>query len=233
LNNYVAFGGILISDYLTNLSEYSANEKNSVIQIKDENDKFLPKIQFEGDFTYCGTPNQPCLITSLTYNTPVLNEIVDELEFNDNNTIAIRHEDRSYHYLQGDLNKKLLYGFWSNSDKSKNALVQLDVSNYYINSSENSEFELGELILNNNNYTNDINYCSTTKQSEYCEFIDDFYNIKLKNKCFLYTTITINDLIYNPNNSHRLYVKSNNIKESSEYIYYRARVDSQYIPNNI
>ena len=230
LNNYIAFGGILISEYLNDLSERSGNsEEQSGIKIKDENDKFLSKIQFEGDFTYCGTPNQPCLITSLTYNTPVPKEIVDELEFNNSNeTIVVRHEDKTFDYLYGPINKNTLYGFYDftktgndQTVKFKKILVELDVGNYKIN-------DVGNLQIITSYYPQDypIKHLSN-KINNYFEFNGYQYNIKndYKNKCFKYTTITVNDLIYNSNSDHRLCVKNNKPQKANRYIYYRHRVD--------
>ena len=69
----------------------------------------------------------------------------------------------------------------------------------------------------------------TVSTFDYATTADNTYKIKdsYKNSRFRYTTLTVNDLMYEPNMSgHRLYVKNNNIVNNSSpsnLIYYRAK----------
>jgi hypothetical protein len=75
-NDYINLGPISITDYLKNLNKHSV-ESNlidaiSVGEIKDN--KFVSvnkQVKFIPNLDYCGTEINPYLITSLTYNTPV------------------------------------------------------------------------------------------------------------------------------------------------------------------
>ena len=50
----------------------------------------LPQISFKENLDYCGTENNNYLISSLTYNTPVPNEIEQELEFSASNITVVK-----------------------------------------------------------------------------------------------------------------------------------------------
>lgn len=134
LNNYIYLGNICFSAYLSYLTMYSKGLTKNIETTKtDEDGKVTPieQVQLTPDFTYCGTSESSCLLSSLTYNLPKPSEIESELSFKSSNQIIVKHEDGSNEFLTGTPNKKALYGF----DKDKHALIQLDVSNYTIDSS--------------------------------------------------------------------------------------------------
>ena len=132
-NDYINLGPISITDYLKNLNKHSV-ESNlidaiSVGEIKDN--KFVSvnkQVKFIPNLDYCGTEINPYLITSLTYNTPVPQDLEQELEFSASDMNVIKHADGTNTYLKGVPNKKALYGYNAKYDK----MIQLDVSNYSI-----------------------------------------------------------------------------------------------------
>lgn len=132
-NDYINLGPISITNYLKNLNKHSV-ESNlidaiSVGEIKDN--KFVSvnkQVKFIPNLDYCGTEINPYLITSLTYNTPVPQELEQELEFSAADMNVIKHADGTNTYLKGVPNKKALYGYNAKYDK----MIQLDVSNYSI-----------------------------------------------------------------------------------------------------
>ena len=60
---------------------------------------------------------------------PAPADLTSELEFKSSSNLMIKHENGEVEFLEGTPNKKTLYGF----DKELHKLIQLDVSNYYIN----------------------------------------------------------------------------------------------------
>ena len=126
INDYLGLGSsekyIKISDYLTELKNHSD------ISVKDDNDEFLSQINFTVDLTNCGS-DIPVLISSLTYQATIPDNMYKELLQQDSNKVIIIHEDGSRSYVEGTLDKKALYGFVDNK------LIQLDVSNYQIDES--------------------------------------------------------------------------------------------------
>lgn len=122
LNNFIYLGPFKVSDYLTNLNIHSK------ISIFDSDSKLLPQIQFMPNYTYCGTPEQYYLISSLTYNTSTPQDIEAELALKEMNSVIVKHSDGTNRRMEGVPNTKTLYGY--NSIYKK--LVQLDVSNYNI-----------------------------------------------------------------------------------------------------
>ena len=142
-NDYINLGPISITDYLKNLNKHSI-ESNlidaiSVGEIKDN--KFVSvnkQVKFIPNLDYCGTEINPYLITSLTYNTPVPQDLEQELEVSASDMNVIKHADGTNTYLKGIPNKKALYGY----NKDFNKMVQLDVSNYTIQND-------GTLVLKN------------------------------------------------------------------------------------
>lgn len=120
LNDYIYIGGnILVSEYLKDLEKYST--------ITTEKDGLpINQVQFKPNCTYCGNSGSAYLISTLTYNTPVPEEIEQDLTFSVSDLITVKHSDGSFEFLRGNLNKRTLYGF------KNNCLVQLDVSNYTI-----------------------------------------------------------------------------------------------------
>lgn len=139
-NDYIKIGPISITDYLINLNKYSreseqVTDRNKSITIgtfKDAESTILSsvddRVKFIPNFNYCGTKINPYLITSLTYNTPVPQELEQELEFSASNMNVIKHADGTNTYLKGIPNKKALYGYNTKYKK----MIQLDISNYSI-----------------------------------------------------------------------------------------------------
>ena len=58
---------------------------------------------------YCGKDSY--LISQITYNIPKPNEIENQLTFNSNNQIMVKHEDGRVNFINGTLNKRTLYGY--------------------------------------------------------------------------------------------------------------------------
>ena len=185
LNDYIYFGSMKISDYLSNLNIYSSFEENTRINIDS--------IEFKYDLEYCGASNY--LITSLTYNTPVSDKLIDELEFN--NTCFIKKHDGTLESFSTIPNKKLLYGYVNKK------LIQLDVSNYQIDSDGNLIITNEDLLSQDINYFNITSIYSNIDNIGQYKILDDY-----KKSVFVNSSITINDLIYYPNESHRLFLKS-------------------------
>lgn len=139
-NNYINIGPISITNYLINLYDHSvkANYKISdhfesieVLTLNEETglvSEFNHQVDFQPNYDYCGTEVNKYLITSLTYNTPVPDQLEQELEFSASDMNVIKHSDGTNTYLKGIPNKKVLYGYNSEYDK----MIQLDVSNYTI-----------------------------------------------------------------------------------------------------
>lgn len=115
LNDYIYIGGsVLFSEYINQLGQ------NSGIDTDVDQLKLVP------NYTYCGTSTSPCLLSSLTYNTPVPDVITQELTFQQDGLVAIRHKEGDIDLLKCAPDKRTLYGF------QNKMLVQLDVSNYHI-----------------------------------------------------------------------------------------------------
>jgi hypothetical protein len=122
LNDYIGIGNISFSKYFELLNKYSE------ISIK-ESDKFIGQINFTADLTFCGGVDN-YLISQLTYNIPLPLEYQQELLFQQNNKILVKHDNKNSSSLNGKINKKSLYGFYH--DENVNKLIELDVSNYHI-----------------------------------------------------------------------------------------------------
>lgn len=134
LNDYIYFGPMTFSNYLYNLQEHSGEVKK--INIK-EGDTIIKQLQLTPGFDYCGTSENYYLISPLTYNTPVPQELAQELEYSTSNNIVIKHANGENDYLEGTPNKKALYGY----NPTYKKMVQLDVSNHTIDND-------GTLLLN-------------------------------------------------------------------------------------
>ena len=128
-NDFIYLGPINYSNYLLQLKQYSQDIQGKTIKIS-ENDKILPQLQFSPGFDYCGTSENYYLISNLTYNTPVPQELEQELEFSSQDNIVIKHSNGENTFMKGYPNKKTLYGYNKDYDK----MIQLDVSNYTIDS---------------------------------------------------------------------------------------------------
>lgn len=128
-NDFLYLGPINLSTYLTLLEKHSKNVNGEFIKTTDKG-RILSQLEFKPGFDYCGTPENYYLISQLTYNTPVPQEIEAELEFSTSDNIVIKHHDGSNTFMKGSPNKKVLYGYNQDYDK----MIQLDVSNYSIDS---------------------------------------------------------------------------------------------------
>ena len=139
-NSFINIGPISISNYLLNLYDHSVKSNYEIdthlesidVLTLDESSglvkQFNAQVDFQPNFDYCGTDLNKYLITSLTYNTPVPQELEQELEFSASDMNVIKHSDGTNTYLKGIPNKKVLYGYNEKYDK----MIQLDVSNYTI-----------------------------------------------------------------------------------------------------
>jgi hypothetical protein len=168
-NEYVYFGTILVSNYLDRLNKYSINELGDAITIKDSANKPLKTVEFEPDFTYCGTNNEYYLVSSLSYNATVPKDIVDSLTVSSESDLIIKHSDGTISFGKGNIDKKAFYGFSTDLNK----LVQLDVSNYTINND-------GKLILNPlppksivKHFVHDLTYEPIMNDYNFTQYFDD------------------------------------------------------------
>ena len=139
LNDFIYFGGIKVSDYIDYMWQHSAKEEKDRINIYSDIANKIPQkqITFIEGLSYCGG-DDPYLISSLTYNTPLPEDLYSEWALKVSNPVVVRKENREYVIINGAPNKKTLYGFDDESQK----LVELDVSNYTISTD-------GSLHLNN------------------------------------------------------------------------------------
>lgn len=220
-NNYIKFGPnsnepFIMSDYINNLKNYLDLDK-----VSDYKEILNTSLTFIPDYTYCGKSDPSYLIVTLNYNIPSPKTLVDELSFKGSN-IILKHENGDIEFFDSNKipNKKILYGY----DKNSKKLIQLDVKNYEIKSG-------GVLELTKSEIKDKITYVNPT--TDYYEIIQNAkYDIKseYQNKCFRGTSITINDLIYDPYSDHRLFIKNNcwyptkysdNNLVSESIIYYR------------
>lgn len=217
LNDYVTINSFTFSTYLNDLKKYSLIELNNQNGLKQQ-------IQLNPSYTYCGKEGNPYLITTLTYNTTVPEELKHEFEYISTNIITIKKEDGTIEQLKGTLeNKKILFGYYNKK------LIQLDVSNYTID-------ESGKLIMNiSQELENNINYVDQTSNSVYSYKNETVYEIKdaYKNSCLCGTSIVLNDLLYDPYSEHNLYIKEDRFTKSNYAIFYRKAYSGtdNYIPD--
>ena len=131
LNNYIFMGPMCFNNFIDYLCKYSGYGLDS-ITTKDSNKNPLPQLGFIPNYTFCGKKEEPYLISSITYNIPVVDDIVSDLNYTSSNSIIVKHSDSSQgsDLVVGTLNKKSLYGFSHEYGK----LIELDVSNYTIDS---------------------------------------------------------------------------------------------------
>ena len=215
-NYYVKF-----SEYVEDLFKYISKDNN-------EN-----KLTFKPNLDFCGSEEKPYLITSLTYNTPVPEEHINkELDLKNNEFVIIRHHDKSFNIFSEIPNKNLLYG-WKENEKS---LLQLDVSNYRIGWDGDID------LIDDSIEPNCIKYVS--RSDDYSKNSGTSYNIITKNYqsvALQGTSITLNDLLYEPNKEgHRLFFRNNkcmfyNSEENRGKIYYRTldlQTDYGYLIND-
>ena len=113
--DYITIRGTKLTRYLKDLSYH--------VKLNTE---------FGYSLEYCGGNARGYLVTPITYQLPKPNNIFQDFESDFNNIIIIKdHEGNSrFEQLSGQINKHALYGFDSNNSN----LVQLNASNYKINS---------------------------------------------------------------------------------------------------
>lgn len=125
-NHFLKIGTIRVDDYLEQLNRHSN------IAVKTDETNWVAGIKFEPDFTYCGVDSDnKYLVSSLTYNIPVPQELYDDLQLDFSDSVIVRHSDESCNFIQGAINKKSLYGWFTRENVHK--LVELDITNYNIN----------------------------------------------------------------------------------------------------
>ena len=191
INDYLGLGSsekyMKISDYLTEL------ENHSNISVKNDNDEFLSQINFTVDLTNCGA-DIPVLVSSLTYQATIPDNMYKELLQQDSSKVIIIHEDGSRSYVEGTLDRKALYGFVDNK------LIQLDVSNYQID-----ESGVLKVLYAGNGIPNYIqsgvpkttkmsayNSTSTTVNNSYNQLVNQNNQFVTGNNVFNYTEYTGN-----------------------------------------
>ena len=127
LNDFIYLGPIKFSDYIKGLNKYSVNKNNETMSISVNNSiELLPQLQFIHGLDLCGVSNTYNLVTSLTYNTQTPIGFQDELSFKSSDNIIVKDTNGENTFLEGKIDKRALYGYYNGK------LVQLDVSNYYI-----------------------------------------------------------------------------------------------------
>lgn len=148
-NDYIYLRSFQFSKYLNNLNEFSKG-------LDDGIDVNKPQVQLQPGFTYCGTENNPYVVSSLTYNIQTPKEIAQDLEFNSKNLIIIKKEDGTNSRIQGIIDKNKLYGYM----KDTNSLISLDVSNYKIDNEGNLNIKNIKNVSSNTVTIelNDVNY---------------------------------------------------------------------------
>ena len=135
LNNYIYLGTMKVSDYLKSLEDYSESRFGKLTIYK--NNKPLEQVVFIPNYLYCGTPESPYLISTLTYKTPRPSELESELSLETLPGVVVRHSDGSINMVSGSLRKNALYGYSAEYDN----LIQLDVANYTIDEYGNLSLE--------------------------------------------------------------------------------------------
>lgn len=191
-NDFILLSGIPISTYLEDLSTYSD-------VITHINNKPIPQLEFVPGCKYCGAED-PYLISSITYNIPEPSDLEEELQFQNKDLIVVKHEDASTSILKGDIDKKRLYGFYEDH------LIQLDVSNYTIDSPD------GTLQIDTDTIT----------KIEYQDFKMDFTPIVSSSSYLSTPTINISGAFKVINKTHQFIgdrTGNSNIPIKSEFFF--------------
>jgi hypothetical protein len=66
---------------------------------------------------YCGKDTSYYLISPITYNTPVPNELALELEYSASDSIVVKHANGTNTFINGAINKKALYSYVEDYNK--------------------------------------------------------------------------------------------------------------------
>lgn len=162
INDYIGFGDITVSDYLTCLHDFSG------LPVHDEGNA-LKQVSFDANFRYCGTSEKPVIITPLTYNIPYPEDLDQELQVDSSNRITLKDSEGNSERFFGEINKNTLYG------KTKDGkLLQLDVKNYTINNE--GDLSIGGML----SYKKDIQLYDTEVYSAFRRTLTK--NVKLDDK---------------------------------------------------
>ena len=223
LNDYVYFGSIKFTDYLSFLNKYSEDYSGIRIPVrntKNGKNEPLEQVYFVPGLDYCGAKDGYYLVTTLTYNTPAPYELEDELSFRKSSSVVVKHSDGKNEFLEGSPNKKALYGY------KEGHLVALDVSNYKIDDSGNltitKSIKESDPIIIATNVTRKYSSVKNDKSGNLNYIVNSTYD-----KCRIRgTSLTLNDLVYEPNaDGHRLFVRPNcwfNDNSPRNIIFYRS-----------
>ena len=120
VNDFVYIHNMSITKYLKYL------DKHSQESLFSESDL----VKFEPGFTFCGTKNNPFLLTSLTYKFVPDVSILKDVEPTVGGSYVVKHSDGSINWINGKCRHDILYGY----NKTHNKLIPLQVGNYTIES---------------------------------------------------------------------------------------------------
>lgn len=204
LNDFIYLGNVQMTSYLEMLQQYSGIKVSKIV---NGSTTLLDALQFIPDLTYCGTNEYPYLVTSLTYNFISDQSITSDFN-SERATTIVRTSDNKQIIISGSVNTNGLYGY----DSDKNCLWLLDVSNYKISSD-------GTLSCTKTDILKNDSIVNTSKSQSWYTMSTSGYSPKstYRNQCIRGTTLTINDLVYKPNEEHRLYVRNGCYQYNSTY----------------
>ena len=182
LNNYIFMGPMCFNNFIDYLSKYSGYELDGIIT-KDSNKNPVSQLGFMPNYTFCGKSEEPYLISSITYNIPITDDIESDLSYTSSNSIIVKHSDSSLgsSLVTGDLNKKALFGFL----KDSNQLVQLDVNNYTLD--QDGYLSILNSIPRGNVPFNDTRIPAFSHHTNYLTFDDGIGSTTLKLNLGTYT----------------------------------------------
>ncbi len=215
-NDLIYLGILSISSYIKQLGEYS-KDRDGIGIVVYNNDKAIPQLNFIPGFDYCGTKDRPLLLSQLTYNTTTPKAFEEELNFNSSSVVVVKDTQGLNYTIRGKIDKKAFYYF--NKDQKK--LIQLDVSNYEIQDD-------GSVSCTTTNFEeSESDVITTPITTDYFQTVEHVYSVKTDyNKArFRGTSLTLNDLLYKPNDTHRLYIKKGLCNYDSSIrgkLYYRT-----------
>jgi hypothetical protein len=199
LNDYIYLGNVSITDYLLSLNKLS-NIKVKKKLPDSTKEVWLETLQFIPDTTYCGTQKSPYLITSLTYNFIGDSQMLEDFA-TANVTTVVKDSNGNLHPIKGEFNRNSLYGYYN--EDGMNCLYLLDVANYTIDS-DGVVHPRDVSKLKQNSIVNTSKTYSWYTKSTRGYFVKSAYS----DSVIRGTSLTINDLIYNPTEEHRLYVRN-------------------------
>ena len=118
LNDYIFIGPIKVSNYIKYMYIYSENNYGT-LDIYKNGTLVKSQIQFVPNYSFCGGDKEPYLVSTITYNIPMNNDIGSDLEHTSSSSVIVKHHDETATIISGDLDKKELYVF----DKQSNKLL--------------------------------------------------------------------------------------------------------------